>query len=315
MPLPPAFDDSAIHVSIVFCSRASKWSSHAASRRPPRSSRRSSWRNDVVRVVRARARVRERSEERAGQPRRGLHPHEAGAMRRVAEDLVDLGLIEGHHRPEVAFHHEPRHQLEHRRPHVHDLLARRVEADGVVRRRADDARGARPLRLIFGLALEEVLALARDAHAKAWRRAVGLAVIDDPRAVRGGVGIEDLGPAAGPARELCDAGPVHAEAVGEPGGVGHLVEAVGVHGLTVALDAEGLDERPEDHVVCAVPDEGRDVDVGGARDVVRILRRGGGTAGEGDGAQIGVDRERVSERESPFAGGARAGGERSERSE
>src|SRR5580700_4282934 len=122
-------------------------------------------------------------------------------MRRVREDLVDLLLVEGDHPAKIALDLEPRSELEQRRAKVHDLLARRVEADCVVDGGADDARGARSLRLIGRLSLEKELAFAGDAHPKAGGRAVRLAVIDDPAPVRRSVRVQHDFRAAGAPRK------------------------------------------------------------------------------------------------------------------
>ena len=260
----------------------------------------------VVRVVAAGAGEVERTDRQPGQPLRRLEAHEAaGHLRAPREGEVERLVVEGVHDAHVVRAGQARGELELALPDHHDLLARRVEAERVVELRADHAGRAGQLGMAGVIGLQQVEALAGDVDAEAQRRAVVLAVIDDPRPV--GHLLLGWQHVLGLARARCGValrGHGLARSVREPCGVGDLVEAVRVDGLAREVDGEAAREPGEHGVVDLIPDERGDVVGGRAGLAIRLLRRGIRAARQRDRIEIGVAHERRAQRERPRPGAA-----------
>ncbi len=196
--------------------------------------------------------------------------------------------------PGVPRDHEPGAQREHPAIEKDDLLARGVEADRVVDRGTDRARGAGPFGLDRDVGLEHVLPLLH-ANAKPERGAVVLAVVDGPAPGCSARPIEDLIRAARTAKERLPIRVVGAQAVLEPCRVDRLVEGVHIDRLVGGIDREDLGNRSKEAVVETVPGERRNVRPRGAGNVPRLLFGGTQLAADGGRIEVGVAGHRIAE--------------------
>ena len=197
-------------------------------------------------------------------------------------------------------------------PEDDDLLARREVAGCVQHTLAPMACAALECSGASGVVgLEEVLPLAGDVHAEAVGRAARLAMVDQPRCRRlpwsrraRSDGLQ------APSSSCSTVKRVHADPVGEPGGVGDLVEAVDVHRLAARHDAERLGRGRKSRLSApsqtSVGSSGR-----GAQETwLGSFLLGSRMTRDRDGSEVRVPPERSPQREARVDRGAGAGGER-----
>jgi hypothetical protein len=257
-------------------------------------------RDDVVRVVVARALITEGAYRASREPLRRDHSDELPALGGLGEQGVEGGLIKRSRDAAVVRGHEARLELEDGRTKIDNRVAGGPPAGGVIEPGGDRGRGGGALGLLWEVGLEHELAGALDADAKAGVRAVGFSLVDEPGAV--GRARVEARSVAGSTDELLDRHAAAANSVDEPARIGDLVDAVDVDGLGRRVDGKEAGEGAEEGVVGHVPGKGRLVLLRHAELVADFffvfLGLGVGAASDVDRLRVVVDPERVAEREA-----------------